>query len=597
MFDTHCHLQTDAYDEDREQVLTEARAAGLKRFMVPAIDHGSFSRTLSLARSSDDIFCSLGIHPHSAKEWSSEIADEIRQAAGNEPKIRAIGEMGLDYYYDFAPKDVQRRAFSEQIALAQELRLPIVVHTRDSEDDVYSIVQEQYQNAPPDLPRGQFHCFSGDVPLMERAIALGFHVSFTGNITFKKSTLGEVVREVPLERMLLETDSPYLTPAPHRGKRNTPGFLRLIAEKVAEIKGIDIEVVMDQTYRNALKLFQISLWLLVLLAGGSLATADDVQAQPVGSRPPDSVMTPQRREAEELLRKQREELQREQEQRRQDSLQRVRTDAEQRRLEALEQVRQDSIKAAERIRESEEARMHALTPMPWKAIGVGAGAGIGNMAMSQSKATITPTSVLATTFQIGGHLTRSMDVELSFSNMRVGGDVTHDSLYANDLFAPVSPKRPNHVYLPGNRVPTLENLDISWISLDLRWVINPRAPLKFYAGGGYSHLTMTNHQEYVDIPETTMVYTVDPSKLKTYEQSFSRGAIKLLFGARYDFEVSSQFTVTPFAQIATLFAFQGEEQGPSFIFQPDRELITMTHLNIGVSVYFGWFGVPRDPDN
>lgn len=595
MFDTHCHLQTDAYSEDRDQVLQEARDNGLEYFMVPAIDHASFANTLRLAESNPDIYCSLGIHPHAANEWSSAIAGEIRQAVGESSKVRAIGEMGIDYYYDFAPKDVQRRVFSEQIVLAQELRLPIVVHTRDSEEDVYRIVEEQYQNLPLDQPRGQFHCFSGDVPLMERAIALGFHVSFTGNITFKKSTLADVVREVPLDRVLLETDSPYLTPAPHRGKRNTPGFLRLIAEKVAEIKGIDIQVVMDQTQKNALRLFQITLWLLVLLAGGSFATSSEVHAQPVGSRPPDSVMTPERRQAEELLRKQREELAREQEQRRQDSLRQVSTRAEQQRLDAIEQIRRDSIRAAERLAEAEEERLRALTPMPWKAIGVGVGAGIGNMPLSANKSSITPTSVLSTSFQIGGHLTRVLDLELSYSKMKIGDDLVRDSLYSADFDAPIAPKSPNHLYIPGNRVPTFEELTISWLSFDARFVINPRAPLKFYTGLGYSHITMNNYQEYIPIEDSTRTYVVADATKKTYEETFSRGAIKALFGARYDFELSKNFTVTPFAQIAMIFALAGDEQKPSLLFRPESDQISMTHLNIGFTVFFGWFGVPRNP--
>lgn len=594
MFDTHCHLQTDAYSEDREQVLSEARANGLTHFMVPAIDHASFGATLRLAEANPDIYCSLGIHPHSANEWSDAIADEIRQAFGNSSKVKAIGEMGIDYYYDFAPQDVQQKVFRAQIQLAQELRLPIVVHTRDSDDDVYRIVEEEYQNAAPDLPRGQFHCFSGDVPLMERAIALGFHVSFTGNITFKKSTLGDVVRQVPLDRVLLETDSPYLTPAPYRGKRNTPGFLRLIAEKVAEIKGIDIQVVMDQTQKNALRLFQITLWLLVLLAGGSFATATDAQAQPVGSRPPDSVMTPERRQAEELLRKQREELAREQEQRRQDSIARVASQAEQQRLEAIEQIRKDSIAAAEKLREAEEDRLRALTPMPWKAIGVGAGAGIGNMPLGQNKGSITPTAVLSTSFQIGGHLSRVVDLELSYSRMVVGDDLVRDSLYATGFDFPIATKSANQLYLPGNRIPTFEELRVSWIALDARFVINPRAPLKFYTGLGYTHITMNNYQEYLPILDSTRTYTISPGSIKTYDETFTRGAIKALFGARYDFELSSQFTLTPFAQIGMIFAFGGDQQKPSFLFQPESDQIVMTHTNIGFTVYFGWFGVPRN---
>lgn len=599
MFDTHCHLQTDAFDSDREEVLTSSRNAGVKGFLVPAIDRSSFDRTLEIARSHPDVVCALGIHPHSASEWSGEVRDTIREQLGKNTKIRAIGEIGLDYYYDFAPKDVQRTAFAEQIELAKEQDLPIVIHTRDSEEDVYRIVEEHYGNPDDGKAKGQFHCFSGDVALMERAIALGFYVSFTGNITFKKSELGEVVRQVPLERVLLETDSPYLTPMPYRGKRNTPQYLRLIAEKIAEIKGIDIHVVMDQTHQNALRLFRITLWMIALLFGSSFLTPDAAEAQPrnpVGSRPPDSVMTPERRQAEELLRKQREELEREQAQRRQDSIRQLQIDQERIRQEAILQARRDSAEAAERLADAEAERLRLLTPMPWKAIGAGAGAGIGNMAMTQSKGTITPTSVLATSLQLGGHVTRTMDFEFSYSQMRVGSNLLADSLYNVGPDAPTAQRARGQALNPGSRVPTNEDLDMAWLSLDARWVINPRAPFKFYAGVGYSQITMNNRQEYQPVSDTTLQFVYDQSKVEIFEQSFSRGAIKVLFGIRYDLELNSQFTLTPFAQIGTLFAFQGDEQRLSFVFQPDREQITMTQLNIGATLYFGWFGVPRNPE-
>jgi hypothetical protein len=247
-------------------------------------------------------------------------------------------------------------------------------------------------------------------------------------------------------------------------------------------------------------------------------------------------MTPERRQAEELLRKQREELEREQQQRRQDSIARIATQAE----------------------------------------------------------TITPTSVLSTSFQLGGHISRVLDLELSYSRMVIGSDLVRDSLYSAGFDAPIAPKLSNQPLFPGYRIPTFEELRISWISLDARFVINPRAPLKFYTGAGYSHITMNNYQEYHPIIDSTTVYVLSPSTTKVYDKSFSRGAIKALFGARYDFELSKNFTLTPFAQISMIFALGGDQQAESLLFRPESDQITMTHTNVGFTVYFGWFGVPRN---
>ncbi len=207
-FDAHCHLQDTAFDEDREAMFAESRMAGVSHFLVPATDSASFAKTIDFSNTHENVFCALGIHPHSANEWNNEIREQIRASVRDNDKIVAIGEIGLDYHYDFSPRNVQQKAFSEQIALAIELKKPIVIHTRESEEDVFRIVEEQYASIPMEIPRGQFHCFSAGVEWMKRAISLGFYVSFTGNITFKNSNLAEVVRETPLDRLLIETDSP-----------------------------------------------------------------------------------------------------------------------------------------------------------------------------------------------------------------------------------------------------------------------------------------------------------------------------------------------------------------------------------------------------
>lgn len=594
MFDSHCHLQTDAFAGNLQETLTASRVAGVKGFLVPAIDSHSLERTVALAEAEPDVFCAVGIHPHSAKEWTDELRDKIRHTVRSHAKVRALGETGLDYYYDFAPPEVQTRAFREQIELAQELDLPIVIHNRDADDDVYGIVEEYYRGRDPLRPTGQFHCFSGTTDAMHKAVDLGFYVSFTGNITFKKSTLSEVVRATPIDRILIETDAPYLAPHPFRGKQNSPAWLPLVAQKVAEIKELPVESVIQHTYDNALRLFKLAS-LLVLLVTGSLLATDDVHAQPpVGSRPPDSVMTPERRRQEELLRQQREELAREQAQRRQDSIRRAQEEELEIRQQAEEQLRRDSLRAAEKLEQIERERLRALTPMPWKAIGVGGGIGIGNMAMSQSKPSITPTSVLATTLQIGSHITRGVDLELSFSSMRVADNLLRDSLYSAGEDAPTGSK-PGSPMLPGFRVPTDEEIVIKTTGLDVRFVINPRSSFKFYTGIGYTHINIRNRQEYQPLTDTTVKFVYDPSKVKVFEDEFSRGAIKLLFGFRYDIELTKQLTLTPFAQISALGAFQGAGQRGSFVFRPDADQITMTHLNVGATVFFGWFGVDRNP--
>jgi len=590
MFDTHCHLQTEQFDQDRDEVLTHARQLGVTHLLIPAIGIDSFSRTLELAQSHNDIYCGLGIHPHNSLEWNSTVRDQIREEASRNPKVRAVGEIGLDYYYDFSPKDVQQRAFREQIELAQELKKPIIIHTRESEDDVYSTVKEYY-SGQKDGPTGQFHCFSGTVDLMEKVVSLGFYVSFTGNITFKKSTLTEVVREAPLESILIETDSPYLAPVPYRGKRNSPEYLSKVAEKIAEIKQIEVSQVMQQTFQNAVKLFLSSAAIVLLLC--FLAQPDALKAQPgrsnpVGSRPPDSVLTTDARKNEELRKQQLEQLKKEQEQRRQDSLAQVQRDQEEAIRRAKEQTRQDSIKAAERIAEEERERQKALTPITWKAIGIGGAAGIGNMQMSQNKGSLTPTSVLATSLQIGSQITRVIDIEASYSSMLVSDDLSKDSLWNLGLNTPTSRLNGRKIG-PGENFPTEEQIKISMVSFDVRFVINPRRAFKYYAGIGYTSLTMENTQKYQVASDTNVL----GGQVNTFQSSFNRGAIKVLFGARYDIELGDNFILTPFAQIAAMAAFQGENAKKAFVFRPDEDQITATLFNIGATVYFGWFGVER----
>ncbi|MDP4199070.1 MAG: TatD family hydrolase [Bacteroidota bacterium] len=598
MFDTHCHLQDAAFDADRMDVLAQARKAGVTHIVAPATDLASFDGTLSLLEHGENVFGTLGIHPHSATEWSKDVRDRILTECQSNAKIVGIGEIGLDYHYDFSPRDVQRQAFREQIELAQELRKPIVVHTRESDADVFTIVRECYKDVAPDLPRGQFHCFSSTIDRMHEALELGFYMSFTGNITFTKSTLREVVRETPLDWLLLETDSPYLTPHPHRGTRNTPAQLELVARKVAEIKDLELSVVAKQTFENALRFFNLTLsrsLLILMLSLMALATAAGTASaqreQPAGGAPPDSVLTAERRRTEEMRKKQEAELAKEAEAHRLDSIKTAAKEQEEIIAKIQAQARQDSIKAAELLSEEQRRAEFLLTPMPWKAVGLGFSAGIGDMPMILGKPSLTPLSVLCWTVDASTAVTRRLDFDLSYSHMNVGDSFINDSVWNNGPGTNTFNK-PVRFIAGQTYLVASENIGISAYSLDLRYVITrPASVIKFYFGIGYTHLSMTNEQHSLLMKDSVTTIVGTPEKV--VDQTWSRGAIKLLFGVRDDFEIGSGFTLEPFAQIAGIGAFQGDLPSQTFVFRPDPQQIIMTQVNAGFTLYFGWFGVPR----
>jgi TatD DNase family protein len=586
MIDTHCHLQTAQFDSDREAVIAEAEAAGVMSFVVPAIDIESFEATLAIANSYPNIHCALGIHPHSASEWSGEIGQKIVTEIRSNPKVVAVGEIGLDYFYDFAPRDVQITAFREQIALAQSLQKPVIIHTRDCIPETLDIVEDCYKHTPKTYIFGQFHCFSGTPAQMKKAVELGFYVSYTGNITFKNSGLTETVRETPLDAMMLETDSPYLAPVPHRGKRNSPAFLPLVAQKVAEIKQLTSNEVMAATTTNAKKLFFPALVAALFLL---LCFSSDTSYAQVGSRPPDSVMTKDRRDAEEMIKKQKEELLRMEQERKQDSIRSAQQELEEQRKEILDQARKDSIKAVERLQDEEKARIKAQTPIPWKAITVGAALGVGNLELSQSKSRITPSSVLSTTFSIGTQISRIIDFEISLNNFTVEDDLVQDRLYSLGDSTPAAyldtSNRPKSNY----RSLTYESINTSYIAFDVRFVFTPRSPLKFYSGLGYTATTITNKQTYDDVDSLGNVL----AKGKQFESSFTSGGIQAMIGARYDLELNDQFILTPYAQIGAAFLFNGGSQPASLVFRVDPEQIVFTHTKVGLTLSFGWFTVDR----
>ena len=268
MIDTHAHLDTEAFDEDRREVLKRAQDAGVERIIIPAIDPKNFYKLLELTRANEMLQCGIGIHPHNANEADFKNLELVGNMAGEETVV-AIGEIGLDYHYDFAPRDVQQEAFAKQLNIARKKDLPVIIHNRESDEDMIRILEEEQDGSL----KGVLHCFSGGIDMMERALALGFHISFTGNITFKKTDLDEHVKEAPLDRLLLETDSPFMVPVPNRGKRNEPSYVKLVADKIAEIKSESIEKVISMTTDNAKKLFRLALIPLFMLLSTFVVSA------------------------------------------------------------------------------------------------------------------------------------------------------------------------------------------------------------------------------------------------------------------------------------------------------------------------------------
>lgn len=251
--DTHAHLFYPNFKDDLNDVLKRAKEKGIDNILIPATDIATSKEVIGLTGKYDFIYGAVGVHPHDSENWDKSWINKLKELAAHN-KIKAIGEIGLDYYYDFSPVEKQKEAFRDQIELAIELNLPIVVHTRESDDDIYEIIKS-YKDT--DL-KAQFHCFSGDKEKAKRLLDRGHYISFTGNITFKKADeLREVVKYIPLNKLMIETDSPFLTPVPHRGKRNEPAYVKLVGEQIAEIHNISLEDVGRVTSYNAFKFFGI----------------------------------------------------------------------------------------------------------------------------------------------------------------------------------------------------------------------------------------------------------------------------------------------------------------------------------------------------
>ncbi len=253
LVDSHCHLDFPEFEEDFSDVLTRAKESGVEKMVTICTRIANFPRVSAIAESHDNIFCSVGVHPHSA-ESEPDITADILIKHADHAKVVGIGETGLDFYYDKSPRDVQERLFREHIAAARQTRLPIIIHTRDADDETIRILEEEYANGA--FP-GLIHCFTASRELAERVLDLGFYISLSGIVTFKNAAdIRDTVESiVPIDRILVETDAPYLAPIPNRGKRNEPAFTAHTAAYIAEFLGLDISAFAAQTTENFHRLF------------------------------------------------------------------------------------------------------------------------------------------------------------------------------------------------------------------------------------------------------------------------------------------------------------------------------------------------------
>jgi TatD DNase family protein len=253
LFDTHAHLNAEEYKDDLDEVISRAQEAGVTNMVVVGFDRPTIERAIELVDHYDFLYASVGWHPVDAIDITEEDLIWIEELASH-PKVVALGEMGLDYHWDKSPKDIQKEVFRKQIRLAKKVKLPIIIHNREATADILEILKEE--NA--EEVGGIMHCFSGSPEVARECVNMNFYISLGGPVTFKNAKKPkDVAAEVPLDKLLIETDCPYLTPHPFRGKRNEPGYVKLVAEQIAEIKGLSYEEVAAATTKNAKKFFGI----------------------------------------------------------------------------------------------------------------------------------------------------------------------------------------------------------------------------------------------------------------------------------------------------------------------------------------------------
>lgn len=253
LFDTHVHLNDDQFKEDIEEVIKRAQEAGVSSMVVVGFDRATITRAMELIEEYAFIYAAIGWHPVDAIDMLDEDLAWIEELSSH-PKVVAIGEMGLDYHWDKSPRDIQKEVFRKQIRLAKKVKLPIVIHNREATADIVDILKEEHAEEVG----GIMHCFSGSPEVAKECLDMNFYISLGGPVTFKNAKKPkEVAVEVPLDKLLIETDCPYLAPHPYRGKRNEPAYVKLVAEQIAELKGLTFDEVAAATTENARKLFGI----------------------------------------------------------------------------------------------------------------------------------------------------------------------------------------------------------------------------------------------------------------------------------------------------------------------------------------------------
>ena len=254
--DSHAHIDGPEYDADRDELIERARAAGVNTILNVGTGDphsGSLERAIAVAEKYNGVYAAVGVHPHDAKLYDDDASARIRQLIRNNPCVIALGEIGLDYHYDHSPRFVQREVFIKQLNIARDVDVPVIIHSRSADDETVEILKAEWGHYGC---RGIMHCFGGTPSMAERVLELGFFISFAGNITFKKAeNLREAARHVPLDRLLIETDCPYLTPVPFRGRRNEPAHVIEVARCLAGLHGVNIEEIGRITTQNFLRLF------------------------------------------------------------------------------------------------------------------------------------------------------------------------------------------------------------------------------------------------------------------------------------------------------------------------------------------------------
>jgi len=253
LIDSHAHLDDRRFDTDREKIIQNMENDGIDIILHPAADLTSSVKAVNTAQKHGNIYAAVGFHPHSAKEMD-EGSLEIIKSLAKKDKVIAIGEIGLDYHYDNSPRDIQRKWFKAQIRLAKELNIPFIVHDREAHGDILKILKEENYEGM----RGIIHCYSGSYEMAQEFIKLGFLISIAGPVTFRNASRAkEVVRKLPLDKLLIETDSPYLSPEPKRGRRNEPAYVRYVASEIAEIKNLTLDKIAETTSENFINFFNL----------------------------------------------------------------------------------------------------------------------------------------------------------------------------------------------------------------------------------------------------------------------------------------------------------------------------------------------------